>query len=313
MPTSISPSEHPISRSRPAWVRRGLLAGQSVLLMPWIGGDALRVTSAVPRANALLVTTRDHFYKIGRSPRNTIALEYEKYRHLASCCAELTPHLPEVRFWTRFHRPILQMNRIHFAESNEMAHRHAHAALDLLRRKAHAGTPADWKAFPYLQAGVDRARSCIDAARFAALERILEKASRQSCRIGPVYGDFHHENLLSVGDGQFYLIDPVCFMPAGIQAYDALHYIAYWTWKASGKEWSHWMDAAIECQRSGWAIPGCEPIARNFVDVDLSVAGVFYATARLGQLTFLLGDGWQMPERQKAGLSALVDQCMDGT
>lgn len=100
-------------------------------------------------------------------------------------------------------------------------------------------------------------------------------------------------------------------MPNGLQTYDALHFIAYRAWKTSGKEWSFWMDAVAGCQAARWATPGCELIARDFIDVDPQIAGVFYATSRIGQLSLLWGDGWKMPERQITGWSALVDRCAE--
>ncbi len=308
MAMNIPMSEIPILRSSPGGIRRAFRAWRHSLLLPWIGLDAFRVVQTTERAHSLLVTTPSRFYKIGRNPRNTIALEYDQYRLVAASCGELTPHLPAVHYAVRCGRPVLQMNRIPFSAGDEWTGRHAHAALELLKRKGRPGTPADWRTFPFLQAGTLLARSILDPPRQAKLDRIMQKASARPCRIGPVYGDFHHENLLSVGPEQFYLIDPTGFMPTGIQSYDALHFIAYRAWKTSGKGWSFWMDGVDDCQTSRWQIPGCESIARDFIDVDLDVAGVFYATCRLGQLSVLLGDKWTMPERQRAGWAALVDR-----
>lgn len=308
---SSPPSGSPVICSTLSGVRRVLQASRHLRLLPWIGRDAFHVKQTIARKQALLVTTHSYFYKIGHGPGHTIEREYGNYRQLASCCSELTPHLPVVQYSVRCHRPVLKMNRIHFAKLDHVTHQHAHTALGLLRQKGLAGTPADWTSFSYLKIGVLRVQAFLAPRLRLKLERILDNASRRSFRIGPVFGDFHHENLLSVDAQQFFLIDPTCFMPTGIQAYDALHYIAYWAWKTSGKGWSYWMDVAVDCQQSDWALPGCERIARDFIDVSLSCAGVVYATSRIGQLSLLFGAGWQMPERQKAGLSALVDLCKD--
>ena len=277
--------------------------------LPWIGLDAFRIEKAVTRNNAHLITTRHHFYTIGIGSTNTVRLEYNKYRQIALHCQELTSHLPQVSFSTQCRRPVLQMKRIPQTDMTDIQHPQAARVLDILKRYSHPGIPADWEAFPYLQVGLQMTKSFLNATQQAKLGQVLTIASKHGSRVGPMYGDLHHENILSLSADRFYLIDPTCFMLSGIQAYDALHYIAYWTWKSSGLDWSYWMDALTACHNSGWMAPGCEHITRNFIDIDLGSAAVFYGTARLGQLSISFGESWKIPERQQSGLSALIEQC----
>jgi hypothetical protein len=203
-------------------------------------------------------------------------------------------------------RPIIRMPRIAHQADDPHVDAHAHTLLGLLAGNASPSTVEDRLAFSYLRSGLEAVTDALDGSVARRIRPLLEQALSAGSRMGPLFGDLHHENILSNGRDEFYMIDPRCFMTCGIQAYDALHYLAYRAWKTSGKTWSHWMGVVADCQARNWMAPGCEPIARDFIDIDRSVAGLFYGVCRWGQLRLLWGTAWRAPARVRESLLELL-------
>ena len=235
-----------------------------------------------------------------------VAREYEQYRSIHLHCGELLAVMPEVEFSVVAGCPVLSMPRIRHEECGAGAERHAHAILSILKRSGRPCQPGGGQAFEYLSKGIEAAKAVLEPERMEVLSSLAYRAVGNPVRVGPVYGDFHHENILCEPGGRYYLVDPAFFLPQGVQAYDALHYVAYRAWKDGNGAWSNWMNDVLRCHQMKWAYPGCEQIIGDYVDLDLELAGVFYAVCRLGQLSLHRREARSVPERVAGGLRELL-------